>query len=213
MQGVTRAKNEGPWEGRLMTRDDTLYAAEVSQDRNPVHISDDAIAHGMNSASQLLAALEQDLSGSGLVPQFAEMIFRRTVPADGSGRIYVDSVPCSGTRERKFEVRFESERVSEVVLKATFALCEGHFTQSDWVAATLSAWRVSALVAETWPRCKLATYRVNFAASRDAPGQAWTVVLPLGRNERDQLRVGFITHAGDWSSPMAHGFVEVVLDD
>lgn len=190
MQSAKPTNQPGEFIGKQLTLRRTRQWAEVAGDTNPVHITTPhpkfgtLIAHGWDALTMALAALKLDLP-AGLIPRKVTAEFRKPVAlSERSTPVIKISVPFEKPSERLIEVYagMTPDMRPKLVIKVVVELIEGTLSNEDWLHAIIGGWRISALLASTFPRCLYYQQILTFTPSSQAFTHIVTRVRGQGLN-------------------------------
>lgn len=163
----------GRYYGAVMDTERTELAAEMSGDWNDVHVNPKhphprfgkLIAHGMDTVSQALIALKLELHGTGLVPKKAEISFVQPVYID-EDILEIRILPgdmFDPVREIEVYAQSRPSAPEKLVARLRVRIAEDpFFDEHAWFGSIMSAWRISALLAKTWPGCLYLKQQLDF---------------------------------------------------
>lgn len=173
MAPVQKNGSPGHYFGAIMDTDRTRLAAEMSGDHNDVHVNPKKphprfgrlIAHGMDAVTQATAALKLEINGHKLVPCKADISFRQPVFVD-EDQLEIRIAPLEDPFALNREINVYAQNKSSperLVVKMRMTLKKNPtFDEHAWFRSIMSAWRISALLAETWPGCLYVRQQFDF---------------------------------------------------
>lgn len=197
MEAVKKTMTPGHYLGATMEQGRTLLAAEMSGDYNDIHVNPDRphplfgrlIAHGMDAVTQALVVLRDEIADQQLVLHQASITFLQPVFL-GEDQL---SIHVSKTTPMEWRIDVSAKKnqgsVERIVIKMSVCLKGGTpFNEEDWFRAHMTLWRISALIAETWPSALYAKQELTF--HRPMTGsEIGIVVRGQGENSRGHCEV------------------------
>lgn len=202
MQVVRKTAISGRYRGATMELDRTRLAAEMSGDWNDVHVNPDRphplfgklIAHGMDAVTQAFAAIRSELGDQPLAPREASIAFVQPVFL-GEDQLSIHVAPKTPLEwDVAVSARGSNVAAERIVVRLHLSLQDGRpFADDDWFRALMAIWRISALLAKTWPGCLYTRQELRFhqPMAGDALGIA---VQGIGRNDRGHSLVRTEAH-------------------
>lgn len=164
MSPVRKNAAAGHYFGAVMDTDRTILGATMSGDWNDIHTNPEKpharfgkpIAHGMDAVTQAAAALRLELSGQELAPGNLDISFRQPVFIN-EDRLEIRITPSADPFDLNREINVYAQNTSAperlVVRMRTTLKKNPAFDEHAWFRSIMSAWRISALLAQTWPGC------------------------------------------------------------
>lgn len=220
MGAVKKTATPGHFLGATMERSRTLLAAKMSGDYNDVHVNPDRphplfgrlIAHGMDAVTQALVALRDEIGDQQLVLHQANIAFLQPVFL-GEDQLSIHVTKTTPT-EWRIDVSAKKKRttVEQIVVKMSIRLKDGTpFDEEDWFRSHMALWRISALIAETWPGCLYAKQELTFHKPM-AGNEVGVVIRGQGENSRGHCEVSAKALLPSYSLwPAVEGKVTIVL--
>ena len=212
----------GHYFGARMDTDRTILGATMSGDWNDVHTNPEKpharfgklIAHGMDAVTQATAALKLELSGQELVPCNADISFRQPVFIN-EDCLEIRIAPSADPFDLNREINVYAQNTSapeRLVVKMRMTLKKNpSFDEHAWFRSTMSAWRISALLAETWPGCLYARQQFDFHEPAGGD-QLGIYICGDGLDSRGNLLVLTQAHDSPHASfPTVSGQATIVL--
>ncbi len=197
MGAVKETATPGYYLGAAMERDRTLLAAEMSGDWNDVHVNADRphplfgrlIAHGMDAVTQALVALQSEIGDGQLVPHQVSIAFLQPVFL-GEDQLHIHVTKTTPTEWRiDVSAKKHQETVERIVVKMSVCLKDGTpFDEDNWFRSHMALWRISALIAETWPGALYAKQELVFQRPM-AGSEVGVVIRGQGENGRGHCEV------------------------
>ena len=161
MRSAKPTSQPGEFVGKQLILRRTRRWAAVAGDTNPVHLTTPhpkfgtLIAHGWDALTMAMAALKLDLP-SGLIPKKVTAEFRKPMSLrEHSTPMIRILVPPEKPLERLIEVYvgMTLDLQPKLVIKVMVELAKGTLSDEDWLHAIIGGWRISALLASTFPHC------------------------------------------------------------
>jgi hypothetical protein len=197
MGAVKKTATPGYYLGAAMKLDRTQLAAKMSGDYNDVHVNRERphplfgklIAHGMDAVTQALVALRAEIGSQQLVLHQASITFLQPVFLD-EDRLYIHVTKTTPTEWRiNVSAKKNQGTVERIVVKMSICLKDGTpFDEDDWFRSHMALWRISALIAETWPGALYAKQELTFHRPM-AGSEVGIVIRGQGQNSRGHCEV------------------------
>lgn len=218
MQSARKNGHPGQYVGAAADLERTRMEADMSGDNNEIHLNlkkphplfKKLIAHGAGILTQAFAALRIHIS-PGLAPANADIKFLGPVFL-GEDRLKIRIKTGESPMDHEIQVFAHNVALpNRVVLEMRVTLVlNPDFGEAEWFHILMSAWRISALLAETWPNClyRRQSLEFNHPMKGDSLG---VIVRGEGfSNQKDQEK-GYVTvdtQAHDFGcshTPSVHG--------
>ncbi|MEP7162707.1 MAG: hypothetical protein ABI747_02990 [Candidatus Moraniibacteriota bacterium] len=221
MRSVKPTEKSGKYLAPPATHPRTRLWAEVSGDKNDVHINPKKphplfgglIAHGMDPTTSALVALKKHLRGSKLIPSHVALTFWNPLLLDeGPTPLITIVIPEGEPFRRRITVTagLTTENEPKKVITLEVMLHEGILADRHWLETTVSGWRISTLLAETWAGCLFYSLSLSFPQSSKKTKRLVTEVRGVGRTEKGHGRVEVMTHDGR-GNVLTKGMATIVL--
>lgn len=219
MRAVKATTTPGVYVGANMTYAHTVLAAQMSGDHNDVHLKPakphplfgKLIAHGMNAVSQSLVALRAEMDIEELVPDHMSISFLAPVFLNEDRLAIRVSKTTATAWDLVVMATNKRTQVERTVVRMSVRLKEGTpFGNDEWFRVHMTLWRISALIAETWPGCLY--LKQELTIRRPTGSDIDTVVHGQGEDERGRASITTgVTTSGHSAWPSMSGKGTILL--
>ena len=218
MQAVKPTSVRGQYTGAMMSWGRTQLSAAMSGDYNDVHMNPEKphprfgrpIAHGMDTVTQAFAAVKHETAGTGLFPSEATIEFKHPVYIGEDHLSIHVGRPDTGVREVEVFAQRKGSTAKTLVVKIELILrTNPFFDERTWFCNLMAGWRISALLAASWPGCLYLRQTLFFGK----PLSGKNLVVRL-KGETDGEKASVVSTEANgtgWTLPFVTGKATIML--